>query len=135
MHVLSVEDIDLMIMLVDEKKSLSELVRHEKQMDKLITMGIIRPGGGVLALTDLGYKTANGLLGRCLGSVVDGPLRHPAETTAASAVEATTTGDAADVDASPQASAEADTPADNPPTDAGAEPAAEADSTAAAETA
>ncbi len=75
MHVLSVEDIDLMIMLVDNAKLPSEVVRHEKQMDKLISMGIIRPGGGVLALTDLGYKTANGLLGRCLGSVVDGPVR------------------------------------------------------------
>ena len=131
MHVLSVEDIDLMLMLVDDKKSLSELVRHEKQMDKLITMGIIRPGGGVLALTELGYKTANGLLGRCLGSVVDGPLRSGAAKTPASASQAPATEEPVHAEASPQASAEADTPAEN--AEASAEPAAEADS--AAETA
>ena len=75
MHVLSVEDIDLMIALASNEKLPSELIRHEKQMDKLISMGIIRPGGGVLALTELGYKTAYGLMGRCLGSIVDGPTQ------------------------------------------------------------
>lgn len=64
MYVLSVEDIDLMIALVNNDKLPSEFVRHEKQMDKLIRMGILRPGGGVLALTELGYKTANALMGR-----------------------------------------------------------------------
>jgi hypothetical protein len=73
MYVLSVEDIDLMIALVNNDKLPSEFVRHEKQMDKLIRMGILRPGGGVLALTELGYKTANALMGRCLGTNLDGP--------------------------------------------------------------
>lgn len=86
MNVLSVEDIDLMIALVDNQKLPSELVRHEKQMDKLICMGIIRPGGGVLALTELGYKTANGLLGRCLGSTVDGPVGPSTKVVASSVV-------------------------------------------------
>jgi len=82
MYVLSVEDIDLMIALVNNDKLPSEFIRHQKQMDKLISMGIIRPGGGVLALTELGYRTANGLMGRCLGSNVDGPLRPTAATAA-----------------------------------------------------
>ena len=85
MYVLSVEDIDLMIALVNNDKLPSEFVRHEKQMDKLIRMGILRPGGGVLALTELGYKTANALMGRCLGSNVDGPPQ-PATTQTAEAV-------------------------------------------------
>ena len=45
MYVLSVEDIDLMIMLANNQKVLSEVGRHEKQMDKLIKMGIIRQIG------------------------------------------------------------------------------------------
>ena len=85
MYVLSVEDIDLMIALVNNDKLPSEFVRHEKQMDKLIRMGILRPGGGVLALTELGYKTANALMGRCLGSNVDGPPQ-PSATQIAEAV-------------------------------------------------
>jgi len=74
MRVLSVEDIDLMITLVTSQKLLSDAGRHGAQLDKLITMGIIRPGGGVLALTDLGKKTANALLGRSLGSSQDATL-------------------------------------------------------------
>ena len=74
MRVLSVEDIDLMITLVSSHKVLSDAGRHGAQLDKLITMGIIRPGGGVLALTDLGQKTAHALLGRSLGSLQDATL-------------------------------------------------------------
>jgi hypothetical protein len=74
MRVLSVEDIDLMITLVSSQKVLSDAGRHGAQLDKLITMGIIRPGGGVLALTDLGQKTAHALLGRSLGSLQDSTL-------------------------------------------------------------
>ena len=74
MRVLSVEDIDLMITLVSSHKVLSNAGRHGAQLDKLITMGIIRPGGGVLALTDLGQKTAHALLGRSLGSLQDATL-------------------------------------------------------------
>ena len=82
MYVLSVEDIDLMIMLASQNKVLSETGRHEKQMDKLISMGIIRPGGGVLMLTELGLKTANALLGRCLGSSQDMPVEAEARLAA-----------------------------------------------------
>ena len=74
MRVLSVEDIDLMITLVSSHKVLSDAGRHGAQLDKLITMGIIRPGGGVLALTELGQKTAHALLGRSLGSLQDATL-------------------------------------------------------------
>lgn len=94
MYVLSVEDIDLMIALASNNKLPSELVRHEKQMDKLICMGIIRPGGGVLALTELGYKTAHGLMGRCLGSMVDGPTQP--QPTVAPAVSESVVATAAD---------------------------------------
>ena len=66
MRVLSVEDIDLMITLVSSQKVLNDVGRHLPQLDKLITMGIIRPGGGVLALTELGQKTAHALLGLSL---------------------------------------------------------------------
>ena len=74
MRVLSVEDIDLMITLVSSQKVLNDAGRHRPQLDKLISMGIIRPGGGVLALTDLGQKTAHALLGRSLGSLQDATL-------------------------------------------------------------
>jgi hypothetical protein len=74
MRVLSVEDIDLMITLVSSQKVLSDAGRHGAQLDKLISMGIIRPGGGVLALTELGQKTAHALLGRSLGSLQDATL-------------------------------------------------------------
>jgi hypothetical protein len=74
MRVLSVEDIDLMITLVSSQKVLNDAGRHGAQLDKLISMGIIRPGGGVLALTDLGQKTAHALLGRSLGSLQDATL-------------------------------------------------------------
>ena len=74
MRVLSVKDIDLMITLVSSQKVLSDAGRHGAQLDKLISMGMIRPGGGVLALTDLGQKTANALLGRSLGSSQDATL-------------------------------------------------------------
>jgi len=73
-RVLSVKDIDLMITLVSSQKVLSDAGRHGAQLDKLISMGMIRPGGGVLALTDLGQKTANALLGRSLGSSQDATL-------------------------------------------------------------
>jgi hypothetical protein len=74
MRVLSVEDIDLMITLVSSQKVLKVAGRHEQQLDKLISMGIIRPGGGVLALTELGQKTAHALLGHSLGSSRDSTL-------------------------------------------------------------
>lgn len=74
MRVLSVEDIDLMITLVSSQKVLRDAGRHGPQLDKLISMGIIRPGGGVLALTELGHKTALALLGRSLGSSQDATL-------------------------------------------------------------
>jgi hypothetical protein len=74
MRVLSVEDIDLMITLVSSQKVLRDAGRHEQQLDKLISMGIIRPGGGVLALTELGQKTAHALLGHSLGSSQDATL-------------------------------------------------------------
>lgn len=119
MNVLSVEDIDLMIALVDNQKLPSEVVRHEKQMDKLICMGIIRPGGGVLALTDLGYKTANGLLGRCLGSTVDGPVGPSAKAVASTFVSS--------------AHPEATRAADDAGTEALSEPGAESESDAAAD--
>ncbi len=125
MYVLSVEDIDLMIALVNNDKLPSEFVRHEKQMDKLIRMGILRPGGGVLALTELGYKTANALMGRCLGSNVDGPPQPSATQIAeavvnheadASADEATgtleATADAGTQDAAGESGADADAAAE-----------------------
>jgi hypothetical protein len=60
-------------------------------------MGIIRPGGGVLALTELGQKTAHALLGHSLGSSRDStladapvdeapPLDTPTQAAAAPAV-------------------------------------------------
>ncbi|MFM8468110.1 MAG: hypothetical protein ACKOAO_11175 [Oxalobacteraceae bacterium] len=121
MYVLSVEDIDLMIALANNGKLPSEFIRHEKQMDKLIYMGILRPGGGVLALTELGYKTANALMGRCLGSNIDGPPQPVANKHAqamvdpesdtsddASAAAIETTGTAAAPEAGGESGADAD---------------------------
>ncbi len=138
MYVLSVEDIDLMIALAINDTLPSEFVRHEKQMDKLIRMGIIRPGGGVLALTALGYKTANGLMGRCLGSIVDGPTQPQPEpaipaatrvaTDEASASPAPDSVEASAADNSEEGSSEATAGGDT-----ASEVASDADSDAAAE--
>lgn len=130
MHVLSVEDIDLMIALASNEKLPSELIRHEKQMDKLISMGIIRPGGGVLALTELGYKTAYGLMGRCLGSIVDGPTQHRPAPTAPVAADSAATGEA-DSSESPQTvDASATEQVDEGRTESAAESAADSDAAA-----
>ena len=130
MYVLSVEDIDLMIALVNKDTLPSELIRHEKQMDKLICMGILRPGGGVLALTELGYKTANGLMGRCLGSIVDGPAQPTAtavtEVVVNDEVSAQGTAAAESAEAaaaSADSGSEADNGASNADSEAAAEPA------------
>jgi len=69
MRVLSVEDIDLMITLVSSQKVLNDAGRHRPQLDKLISMGIIRPGGGVLALTELGQKNSACLARSQLGLI------------------------------------------------------------------
>lgn len=107
MYVLSVEDIDLMIMLASQHTTLSEIGRHEKQMDKLIAMGILRPGGGVLALTELGLKTANALLGRCLGSSLDTPLEAETAIIAESEAATEATAEAEQTDAAEEGDAPA----------------------------
>ncbi len=131
MYVLSVEDIDLMIALASNNKLPSELVRHEKQMDKLICMGIIRPGGGVLALTELGYKTAYGLMGRCLGSVVDGPTQpQPAATVAESGVTHEADSEGSDNTITASASENSDDSGSAVAAESGAESAADSDAAA-----
>jgi len=104
MRVLSVEDIDLMITLVSSQKVLNDVGRHRPQLDKLITMGIIRPGGGVLALTELGQKTAHALLGRSLGSLQDATLAEVP-------VDEATPADASSHEAAAEAATGNDTPA------------------------
>ena len=114
MRVLSVEDIDLMITLVSSQKVLNDAGRHRPQLDKLISMGIIRPGGGVLALTELGQKTAHALLGRSLGSLQDATLADApvdeATPADASSHEATADAEAAEADTAEAATGN-DTPA------------------------
>ena len=79
----------------------------------------------MLALTELGYKTANALMGRCLGSNVDGPPQPSATQIAeavvnheadASADEATgtleATADAGTQDAAGESGADADAAAE-----------------------
>jgi hypothetical protein len=109
MRVLSVEDIDLMITLVSSQKMLNDAGRHRPQLDKLISMGIIRPGGGVLALTELGQKTAHALLGRSLGSLQDATLAD-APVDEATPAESSSQYAAAEADASEAATGN-DTPA------------------------
>ena len=109
MRVLSVEDIDLMITLVSSQKVLNDAGRHRPQLDKLITMGIIRPGGGVLALTELGQKTAHALLGRSLGSLQDATLAE-VPVADASSHEAVAEAEAAEAESSEAATGN-DTPA------------------------
>lgn len=104
MRVLSVEDIDLMITLVSSQKVLRDAGRHEQQLDKLISMGIIRPGGGVLALTELGQKTAHALLGHSLGSSQDATLAD-APVDEAQLLETATQAVAAPAKAEPEAEA------------------------------
>ena len=118
MRVLSVEDIDLMITLVSSQKVLNDAGRHGPQLDKLISMGIIRPGGGVLALTELGQKTALALLGRSLGSsqdatlavapVDEAPLSH---TTNVESPLETSSQETTPQETTPEASTGTDTPA------------------------
>jgi len=112
MRVLSVEDIDLMITLVSSQKVLNDAGRHGAQLDKLISMGIIRPGGGVLALTELGQKTAHALLGRSLGSLqdatlADAPVDEPPHVEASAQTDSSETA----ADAAPESATGTDTPA------------------------
>ena len=59
MDVLSVEDIDLMIELSKSRGAVKNPDNKQKQIDKLIRMGIIRPSGKKqYGLTELGEKTA-----------------------------------------------------------------------------
>ncbi len=61
MHVLSIEDIELMVHLIETESVISDFSKRQKQIDNLVRTGYIRPLAGVYVLTELGRRTASSL--------------------------------------------------------------------------
>jgi hypothetical protein len=61
MHVLSIEDIELMVHLIETESVINDFSKRQKQIDKLIKTGYVRPLAGVFVLTELGRRTASSL--------------------------------------------------------------------------
>ncbi len=61
MHVLSIEDIELMVHLIETESVISDFSKRQKQIDNLVRTGYVRPLAGVYVLTELGRRTASSL--------------------------------------------------------------------------
>lgn len=61
MHVLSIEDIELMVHLIETESVINDFSKRQKQIDKLVKTGYVRPLAGVFVLTELGRRTASSL--------------------------------------------------------------------------
>jgi hypothetical protein len=61
MHVLSIEDIELMVYLIETESVITDFSKRQKQIDNLVKTGYVRPLGGVYVLTELGRRTASSL--------------------------------------------------------------------------
>ncbi|MEO0317773.1 MAG: hypothetical protein RL404_1450 [Pseudomonadota bacterium] len=64
MHVLSVADIQLIVDLYETQDVVRDPAGRERQIDRLIHMGYLRPMRGIFTLTELGEKTAHSLQAR-----------------------------------------------------------------------
>ena len=61
MHVLSIEDIELIVHLIETESAITDFSKRQKQVDNLVRTGYIRPLAGVYVLTELGRRTASSL--------------------------------------------------------------------------
>ena len=61
MHVLSIEDIELMVHMIETESAVTDFSKRQKQIDNLIKTGYVRPLAGVFVLTELGRRTASSL--------------------------------------------------------------------------
>ena len=61
MHVLSIEDIELMVHLIETESVITDFSKRQKQIDTLVKMGYVRPLAGVFVLTELGRRTGSSL--------------------------------------------------------------------------
>ena len=61
MHVLSIEDIELIVHMIETESAITDFSKRQKQIDHLIRTGYVRPLAGVFVLTELGRRTARWL--------------------------------------------------------------------------
>ena len=61
MHVLSIEDIELIVHMIETESAVTDFSKRQKQIDNLIKTGYVRPLAGVFVLTELGRRTARSL--------------------------------------------------------------------------
>ena len=61
MHVLSIEDIELIVHMIETESAVTDFSKRQKQIDNLIRTGYVRPLAGVFVLTELGRRTASSL--------------------------------------------------------------------------
>ena len=61
MHVLSIEDIELMVHMIETESAVTDFSKRQKQIDNLIKTGYVRPLAGAFVLTELGRRTASSL--------------------------------------------------------------------------
>jgi hypothetical protein len=61
MHVLSMEDIELIVHMIETESAVTDFSKRQKQIDNLIRTGYVRPLAGVFVLTELGRRTASSL--------------------------------------------------------------------------
>lgn len=86
MHVLSIEDIELIVHMVETESAVTDFSKRQKQIDHLVRTGYVRPLAGVYVLTELGRRTASSLQAKSyVRSKVDTALipATPAEETPA----------------------------------------------------
>ena len=86
MHVLSIEDIELMVHMIETESAVTDFSKRQKQIDNLIKTGYVRPLAGAFVLTELGRRTASSLQTKSyVRSRVETPQLQakPAETTPA----------------------------------------------------
>ena len=67
MHVLSIEDIELIVHLIETESAITDFSKRQKQVDNLVRTGYVRPLAGVYVLTDLGRRTASSLQAKSYG--------------------------------------------------------------------
>ena len=61
MHVLSIEDIELIVHMIETESAVTDFSKRQKQIDHLVRTGYVRPLAGVFVLTELGRRTASSL--------------------------------------------------------------------------
>ena len=61
MHVLSIEDIELIVHMIETESAVTDFSKRQKQIDNLVRTGYVRPLAGVFVLTELGRRTASSL--------------------------------------------------------------------------